>query len=439
MNPTPILRLLSLLAVALGVTAGWLAFHKTSMISAEGSSEIARRQALTGSPTNREPGAVATTPFASTPLNFDWATLDMSDYRQYIAGLRSIDCPEQTVRDIILAEVSRYFEPREAPFKTPLMAASESENERSRRQRYKVDFARRKSLRKVEEEKATMIQSLLGIQIPLAPLEGWHTRNYERHEAAINALPADKRERVREIQEAYWEKSDELNDDIADKYGGVRNAEAMERYRANNTHRLAELSQLLTADELELYEMRGSSVADRLGQKLAAWQPTEFEFRAIYRLRRTIDEPFGGTVRRDMVEGNVADPAGEAEFREKLAAELGPERLAEYDRVQDPGYQALSRLRKRFGLGQEAIDEAFQLWQKLGQSTSASPDSPGVANFDQKQMDARLRELLGDSGMTVLQSDSSLRNHQNTVVREAVQPGNIPPKPGVKPRPSPNP
>ena len=39
----------------------------------------------------------------ATPL--DWRQLESSDYRQYIANLRAVGCPEKTIRDIIVAEV----------------------------------------------------------------------------------------------------------------------------------------------------------------------------------------------------------------------------------------------------------------------------------------------------------------------------------------------
>jgi hypothetical protein len=39
------------------------------------------------------------------PEPFRWAQLESSDYRTYVRNLRSIQCPEQTIRDIIMADV----------------------------------------------------------------------------------------------------------------------------------------------------------------------------------------------------------------------------------------------------------------------------------------------------------------------------------------------
>jgi hypothetical protein len=43
---------------------------------------------------------------------FDWHRLEAVDYREYIANLRAIQCPEPTVRAIVAADVASLFERR---------------------------------------------------------------------------------------------------------------------------------------------------------------------------------------------------------------------------------------------------------------------------------------------------------------------------------------
>lgn len=43
-----------------------------------------------------------TTPLAAS--GFSWSQVESSDYRQYVANLRAIGCPESEVRDICMAE-----------------------------------------------------------------------------------------------------------------------------------------------------------------------------------------------------------------------------------------------------------------------------------------------------------------------------------------------
>src|SRR5438445_7668254 len=46
-----------------------------------------------------------------------WRALMADDLRQYVANLRGVQCPEETIRDIIQAEVNRRYSPRERGLK----------------------------------------------------------------------------------------------------------------------------------------------------------------------------------------------------------------------------------------------------------------------------------------------------------------------------------
>src|SRR5437016_1624793 len=45
---------------------------------------------------------------------FSWRELESRDYPTYIANLRDIGCPEQTIRDIIIADVNALFAQKRA-------------------------------------------------------------------------------------------------------------------------------------------------------------------------------------------------------------------------------------------------------------------------------------------------------------------------------------
>jgi len=42
---------------------------------------------------------------------FDWRQLESEDYKTYITRLRSIGCPEQTIRDIIISDLDKLMAP----------------------------------------------------------------------------------------------------------------------------------------------------------------------------------------------------------------------------------------------------------------------------------------------------------------------------------------
>jgi hypothetical protein len=58
-------------------------------------------------------------------LPFQWAQIESTDYRTYVANLRGIGCPERTIRDIIIADVNGlYFARREKLRRSELAAGS---------------------------------------------------------------------------------------------------------------------------------------------------------------------------------------------------------------------------------------------------------------------------------------------------------------------------
>ena len=89
------------------LVAGWLV--NRSIAPAVNKSEPAPDAVVT-SPARRLPSApTIQTITVDREKNIDWTSVESQDYREYIANLRAIGCPEETVRDIIIAEERQSF------------------------------------------------------------------------------------------------------------------------------------------------------------------------------------------------------------------------------------------------------------------------------------------------------------------------------------------
>ena len=92
--------------------------------------------------------------------DFRWAQLESEDYRDYINRLRAIGCPEQTIRDIVIADVDKMLapkmqaaspHPREIKFWQPVeqeMWDDPAQKDALRRQR-ELDFQKREVIREL--------------------------------------------------------------------------------------------------------------------------------------------------------------------------------------------------------------------------------------------------------------------------------------------------
>src|SRR5689334_5146891 len=65
-------------------------------------------------PATNEPVVIKTVVHEVVTNDFRWAQLESEDYRAYVARLRSIGCPEQTIRDIIIADLDKVLAPKVA-------------------------------------------------------------------------------------------------------------------------------------------------------------------------------------------------------------------------------------------------------------------------------------------------------------------------------------
>ncbi len=340
----------------------------------------------------QESGAGAATP------KFHWTEVESADYKQYISRLRGVQCPEETIRDIIVADINKLYAPREAPFKLMVEAPEDSSGDwHADRPRRQANFERRKQLHVIQREKNALLKELLGIDLPLEPLRGRDSRSYEMFEAAFKALPAHKRDAVREIQENYWQMSDALKD----KYDHKRTPEYLEEYRRINTDRKAKLEQVLTPDELEDYDMRHSNVAQNLQSSLEGFNPTEEEFKAIYRVRKAIEEPYGGLIGIATpvdAEGNPIAAVQESSadrrqrMNEQIKEALGPERSRQYELSQDSTYRTLARLGQRYEVSPEAVMQGYDLQQSFRTQQQELMNNRSLSNEERNAAMKQLRE-----------------------------------------------
>ncbi len=206
---------------------------------------------------------------------FTWSEVESEDYPTYIANLRDIGCPEQTLRDIIIADVNALFAKRRndlPPSPDPVLAASSLK---------KLDDERRALLTSLlgpnwEPADAKMIASTrpVGISFDGAVLEGLSSEV----KVALLAIMTDSKTRMDALYA------------IAEKEG--RDPTATEIAVIENQTR-AELKKILTATQLEEFLLRNSRSAIELRTELASlrhFDTTAAEYRALFRIGEQFDQ-----------------------------------------------------------------------------------------------------------------------------------------------------
>ncbi len=327
---------------------------------------------------------------------FNWQQVESEDYKTFIANLRSIGCPEETIRDIVIADVNKLFAARER-------AVSGADDWKFWRANgplpASISKEREAQLAALHEQKRAVIRALLGIELD----EELAKYNEDAKENShLEFLSAQKRAQIQAIQNRFNEAQQRAYSEAE------RQGVDWKLLKAAFDQREAELAQVLSPDELREYQLRKDETADNLRRNLIGFQPTEAEFRSLFQLLKAHDDKFSYA---DPSDNSLPDQKSkdQAATEEQIKSLLGDTRYAEYRRATNPQYQQLYQLTQQFDLPAETaaaiFDRQQQMQNELKQYSSLSPDQQQQQlTRMQQEMESLLRDKLGDKAYAAAQA-----------------------------------
>ncbi len=319
---------------------------------------------------------------------FSWSELESNDYATFIANLRAINCPEQTIRDIIIADVNALYARRRAtevitPDQQWWRAVPDAE----------VLATATNKIQELDAERRALLAGLLGPQ--------WETGDQV-------SLPRPSRPGVNldgpvlgvlsdEVKHALQEISSYSQDRIA-AYVEARRKEGLEpdpvELAKLRQQTREDLARVLTPLQVEEFLLRFSANASALRGELAQLQffnVTPDEFRALFRARDTYDQQLA--LLGDATDAaTAARRAGLEQQREaavKLA--LGEKRYAEYERLRDAQYRAAYAEARQAGEPQ-ATDALYEIRQVVLEEQQRIRKDASLTE-EQKQIELKRIEL----------------------------------------------
>lgn len=370
--------------------------------------------------------AAAEAPTAPVGKTFDWLQVESTDYRRYIANLRAIGCPEETIRDIIVADVGKLFAERAKQLAPPKKKFEYWKTWMNVFAEAMPDPEQLKQRQALNQEKRALLKDLLGVDIAEKP-EEVVAAIMNPFDSMLDFLPAEKRTRLLELEQEFGARQAKMFT------GGHIDEEDGKAMRDLNREKREVIRGLLSPEEFADYELRMSDTAMQMRFSLNGFEPTEDEFRRIFELRRGFDEEFGpmfgGADEEQMQTRNEA----QAKLNEGLKQLLGEERYSDYERVQDFTWQSLSKVAERQGLDDAG---ARALWEVKQAAEAEAGRIRGDASLSAEQRDAALAAIqqeteneltarLGDKGM------NSLRKNPGGYWLNNLSPGSGSPSPTV--------
>ncbi len=326
--------------------------------------------------------------------SFDWQMVESEDYKKYIANLRAIGCPEETIRDIISADVNKLFADR----KRALSGANTNKFEYwkggMKMFSQMFDEEKIKQQQELAKQRRALLTELLGVAPEEKPdMNAMMGGGAQMMEQMLDFLPASKQTAAMEIEQKFAAK---LMKSVGN--AGSGDLDSLKDMQKVQKEKEAELAKVLSPQELEDYNLRMSQTAHMIRFQLASFEPNEQEFRDIFKTKKAFDDEFGGFGIKptDKAEAEKYD-AAKKEMDTQLKETLG-DRYADYARAQDYAYQGIYNLTQKQGLPKETAVAVYDM-KKSAEAEAKKVRADQSLSAEQRQ--AALQGIADETGRSM--------------------------------------
>lgn len=294
-----------------------------------------------------KPVASSAVTAAPHPAADTWSRLETPAAVDLVARLRAAGFPTDVIRAIL---DGRFEGELSAQVKALDPAASRRPFWKNSPQQAQVQA----TMSRLRREHERQMRALLGEQENTNQLI---TQVLPGHR--VDGLPPEKAAAILEVVRDY-------DDKRAEHFADPLYLLNPERRIALEREQRAALARLLTPQELEEYELRNSSTATAMRMQLGAFEATEAEFRAIFRLRNEFAQQYGTSLQA----GATAEQMqirrdAERRVNEQIHAVLGPVRGEEYARKADYTYVQTSKILERLQQPRENVDAVMAIGRDI--------------------------------------------------------------------------
>ena len=311
----------------------------------------------------------------TAPAPFDWSQIESEDFSKYADNLRSVGCPEETVRDILTAKINDLFVHRRQDLFRPLQSQFWD---------LMAQGGDRDLIPKETEEKLDALvaekDALLKKIFP-KPSEEKNASTTEYEAVLADTLSPEKVQQLRDTVEKF----NKLREII--QSSGLPEV-VKEKTVALDKQSSAAQKNILSPEELEEFNLRKSPFAQNR-QNLFGFQASEDELRAMALLTAN-DKPVPTDKNSPDFEAKLAEQRAEkVKMDGQLKVLLGENRFEDYERAKNFNFRNLSQLARRYDLSPQTSSEVYDLTTSVFQEVRAFKKS----NLDSDERDEALETI----------------------------------------------
>jgi hypothetical protein len=345
----------------------------------------------------------------------NWESVESPDYKEYIANLRSVGCPEETIRDIIIADVNKLYDAKKKQVRGVAkkfeywkggnpMAAMMGDSETMQK------------IKALDDEKNQVLRAL-GIEPDFKTAAAEMVNPLEQ---MFDFLPEGKKTQLVKLLSDMQTKMAK-----AMEGGGQPDPEQIAKAQKEME---AAVKQMLTPEEAMDFDLRMSMTANIMRMQIAGWDPDEKEFLDVFKLRKAFDDEFS-----PMTRGNESDAerqrreGAEKQLKEQLRQAMGEQRYKDYELSQDWQFQQTLRNLKRAELGVTEAKQVVEMKKLAEDQASKLRNDPNLSSDDrttaltaiQRETEGALKKVLGDKGWEAINRGNGAMWLNNLAPRSA--------------------
>jgi hypothetical protein len=336
----------------LGATAYFVQKNSASRVDTESAS---RGKVSSEHPRNRKARPkIQTVDVRVDGEKFSWRSVESADYKEYIANLRGIQCPEETIRDIIIADVNKFYAEQLKPLRKPAEPYRYWRNDRNWGGRRESDefYAAQK---RIEKEKKTLLAELLGEKYEDIFAQQYGVKKIK--DEFSEKLSQEAKDQLSEIQQRFSDQKSE----IYRKAKGYIDSDTQAELRKIDQQQTAEMAKILSPEDLFEWQLRHSETVQNMKwNELRGFDASEDEFRAIAKAKLSAESALGD-VDPESSEARDARRKAQKEADEALKTALGEDRFKDYQRNQDWEYRNLAQIAERQGVAKEEVAKVYEM------------------------------------------------------------------------------
>lgn len=387
MKAIPLLIALSLLTNA-ALAFKWR--QSRSTVTAPAESEKLHRTQPVAKPTtskvrNPEPAMAANAAAKPMPsAKPTWAQLfSAADLKGSVQRLRAVGCPEETIQDLVLAEVTRrYAEKSQAIWRLP-----EADKYWLAPDRDAMLFGseRSKQFAAMEKERVALLTELFGFDPQKRQRE--ESGIFDYRERQVSFLPAEKREVVQRYLDEYSAKENEHQR----RNRGLHDAQERAERKELQEEKKRGLAAFLSPEEVRQWELRSSQMASQLQSEITTMSLTQAQYEALFAVRSKVGDAI--FFWSDMAEDPKARERTEQakkQLQDDIKATLGEELAKEWELGRNFDYQQLFRLAKTENL---PADTARKVYGYKEQAEAKAKEVRTMTDLSREQQQQTLAAL----------------------------------------------